>query len=634
MRIRHLPETLINQIAAGEVIERPAAAVKELVENSIDAGATRIDVALEQGGKTGLIIDDDGIGMNREELSAALDRHATSKLLDDDLTHISSLGFRGEALPSIAAVARMDIQTKTEDDQHGWEITVEGGQRSDIKPSARQKGTRIAVRDLFYATPARLKFLKTERSEYLAVKEVLLRLAMAYPDIAFTLSHNGATKLSFARQAARLDDSASSESDKIDPKLKRLAEAMGKDFQNNAMPIDVAREEEGIRLSGFASLPTYHKGNALSQYLFVNGRPVRDRLILGCIRAAYSDVLHRDRHPLAALFLDLPPEDVDINVHPAKTEVRFRNAQRIRGLIITALQHAIHAHSRTASTTVAQDTLRAFKPEQQSYNSGSSFPPAFSSFGGGHRPQPISHGAAQAVLDQWAPQARFEENAFAPLPSSTQDMPPITGAYHDQQPEQEETHYRLGTARAQLHETYIVSQTQDGLILVDQHAAHERLVYEKIKAQMAAEGVKRQSLLIPEIIEMDSDDIDRLMDQQSALEDMGLVIDRFGPDAVAIREVPALLGRKVNASQILRDLMDELNDLDSTDSLKERLFAVCSTMACHGSIRAGRRLNLEEMNSLLRQMEDTPFSGQCNHGRPTYVSLSLADIEKLFGRRE
>jgi DNA mismatch repair protein MutL len=616
MAIRYLPETLINQIAAGEVIERPAAAVKELVENAIDAGSTRIDISLNHGGKSLIVIDDDGIGMSASDLAAATDRHATSKLLDDDLTHIASLGFRGEALPSIGAVSRMRITTAQNGEAHS--IDIEGGKKSDIMPAARQKGTRIEVRDLFYATPARLKFLKTDRSEYLAVKDVLLRLAMAYPDIGFTLKHHDKTMFKYPRLNG----------DMLDNRLARLSAIMSKEFQDNAMEINIERGE--ARLTGFASLPTHHRGNAQHQYLFVNGRPVKDRLIIGCIRAAYADVLHRDRHPMVALFLDLPYEDVDINVHPAKTEVRFRDAQKIRGLIITALQHAIHTNSQTASTTVASDTLSAFKPHVavnqnfgQDFGQSPSTPLHNNAGGFFHRPASTSlpTGAAQAVLDSWAPTTRYEDS----LPQTTPNMA---------QPQQEQTQYKLGSARAQLHETYIVAQTAEGLIIVDQHAAHERLVYEKIKAQMAAEGVKRQSLLIPEIVEMDTDDASSLMERKEELDAMGLVIESFGPNSISVQEIPTLLGNKADIKGLILDLVDELRELDSVKGLKERLFEVCSSMACHGSIRSGRRLNLDEMNALLRQMEETPFSGQCNHGRPTYVELELKDIEKLFGRRE
>lgn len=603
--IRHLPETLINQIAAGEVIERPAAAVKELVENSIDAGATQIDVTIHHGGKSLIIIDDDGIGMDKDELPMALDRHATSKLADNDLTHIASLGFRGEALPSIGAVSRLGLVSAKAGE--AWSIQVDGGKKGAIQPASRQKGTRVEVRDLFYATPARLKFLKSEKSEYLAVKDTITRLAMAYPDIAFTLRHHETTTMKMPRHSG----------DFWEARLARLSAIMGKEFQDNAMPIEAIKGE--TRLTGFASLPTYHRGNAQHQYLFVNGRPVKDRLIVGCIRAAYADVLHRDRHPLVALFLDLPFEEVDINVHPAKTEVRFRQAQHMRGLIISALQHAIMEHSQTASTSVASETLSAFKSYSAvNQNFGHHPSPSYPSYYGQSQTR-LPSGAAQAVLESWAPTTRFE--------TSPQDQLQCEAA-------QERDDYPLGSARAQLHGTYIVAQTRDGLVIVDQHAAHERLVYEKIKAQMAGEGVKRQALLIPEIIELDPDDAQTLLSRSEELSGLGLVIESFGSNAVAVQEVPVLLGAKLDVKGLILDLVDELNELDSVKGLHEKLFEVCSSMACHGSIRAGRRLTVDEMNALLRQMEQTPFSGQCNHGRPTYVGLELKDIEKLFGRRE
>lgn len=615
MPIRQLPETLVNQIAAGEVIERPAAAIKELVENSIDAGSTRIDVTIQHGGKSLIIVEDDGMGMDKDELPLALQRHATSKLPDDDLTHIASLGFRGEALPSIGAVSRMSVTSAKNDE--AWEINLEGGKQTSFKPAARQKGTRIEVRDLFYATPARLKFLKSDKSEYLAVKDAIIRLGMAYPDIGLTLKHHETTTIKLPGQA-----------DFYEGRLGRLAGIMGKEFQDNAMEIHADKGE--TKLTGFASLPTLHRGNAQHQYLFVNGRPVKDRLIIGCIRAAYADVLHRDRHPLVALFLDLPYEDVDINVHPAKTEVRFRDPQRIRGLIITALQHALLENGKTASTSVAQETLGAFKPhyavnQNQGSHSGQPLP---SAGGTPYRSSSLPTGMAQAVLEAWAPSARFE-----PDPQAADQAMSAHLTEEDQAAHSLESH-PLGSARAQLHETYIVAQTSKGLVIVDQHAAHERLVYEKIKKQLAADGVKRQTLLIPEIVERDPDDIQNLLERQEELQNLGLVIEQFGPNAIAVQEVPALLGSKANITGLINDLIDELEELESVKGLSERLFEVCSSMACHGSIRAGRRLNQEEMNSLLRQMEETPFSGQCNHGRPTYVELELKDIERLFGRRD
>lgn len=602
MRIRYLPETLINQIAAGEVIERPAAALKELVENAIDAGSSQISVILDHGGKTKIIVEDDGIGMTLEEMQAALDRHATSKLLDDDLTHIQSLGFRGEALPSIGAVSKLSVTSRAKDSGDAWQIDVFGGAKKDPKPAARPKGTRIEVKDLFYATPARLKFLKTERSEFIAAKEVVSRLAMSYPDIGFILTHNGKKSLSLPPNQDR---------------LSRLTAIMGKEFYDNAMEIDCVRED--TRVSGFASLPTLHRATSQHQYLFVNGRPVKDRLIIGSLRAAYMDVLHRDRYPMVALFIDLPPEEVDVNVHPAKTEVRFRKAGKIRGLLITAIKEAIAHHGHSASTTVASETLSKFIPQSL---------PSFTS-----HERPVSHHVAEATFQAYAPQNQpqadqFGQSQLSIAPSGKVETFPMD------QIEQADIEYPLGTARAQLHENYIVAQTQDGLVIVDQHAAHERLVYERLKKTYQDGRVTTQRLLMPEIIELPEDELEQVLKHKDKFASFGLVIESFGPGALSIQEVPTLLGQKIDLRSLIMDILDELTDEGESHKLEELQNAVLSTMACHGSVRSGRRMNPTEMDALLRQMEETPYSGQCNHGRPTYVKLKLADIEKLFGRRE
>lgn len=609
MLIRHLPENLINQIAAGEVIERPAAAVKEVVENAIDAGATSISVALRDGGRSMIRVADNGIGMSADDLKSCVDRHATSKLPDDDLVHISSLGFRGEALPSIGAVSRLHITSRTsENDAH--KISVEGGKKSSVAPASHNKGTTVEIGDLFYATPARLKFLKTPRTEAMNVKDTLTRLAMAYPDIHFELNHDGKTTLNLPAKSGDLFES----------RLGRLSDIMGREFYENALKIEA--EREGIKLTGYAGLPTLNRGNAQHQYLFVNGRPVKDKLLHGAVRGAYADFLARDRHALLCLYLDLPPEDVDVNVHPAKSEVRFKDAQLVRGLIVSALRHALNDAGHRASTTVAQDALSRMAPQgpQQQHNMQYTQPQTpYSQFKGmegdryyGHASNPAPMSSPLAGLAQTAPAARFHE--AAPLENETQQ------------------NFPLGTARAQLHETYIVAQTQNGIVIVDQHAAHERLVYERMKKAMAETGVKRQGLLIPEIIEMEDHDIDRLIARRNEFESLGLIIEPFGDGAIAVHEIPALLGR-TNVAKLIRDLADELAEMDEALALKERLEEICGTMACHGSVRAGRRLNIEEMNALLRQMEETPHSGQCNHGRPTYVELKLHDIEKLFGRK-
>ena len=598
MPIRLLPANLVNQIAAGEVVERPASVVKELVENALDAGARKIEVTLRDGGRALIAVTDDGHGMTKDELAMAVERHATSKLPDDDLVHIAQFGFRGEALPAIGAVGRLSIVSRARGSDHAWSLTVEGGAKSPVTPAAFNQGTRVELRDLFYAVPARLKFLKSARSELNAVGEIVERLAMAHPDVAFTLSDDDRAVLRLHAETEDLmaqPDAA---------RLKRLAAIMGRDFADNAAPVEAARD--GHRVTGFAGLPTLNRATASMQYLFVNGRPVKDRLLIGAIRGAYQDFLARDRHPLAVLFVDCPPEDVDVNVHPAKAEVRFRDAALVRGLIVGGIRNALSGAGHRASTTVAAATLQGFSaPPVPNYQAMTR---------GGHS---VANLAAQAVA------------AFAPLdpelarPSMRAAAAPETTALRD---------YPLGVARAQLHGTYIVAQTADGIVIVDQHAAHERLVYERMKQALAETGIARQALLIPEVVELDPPAADRLLARAAELEELGLVVESFGPGTVVVREVPALLGA-TDVHGLLRDLADELAEFDAALSLKERLESVCGTMACHGSVRAGRQLNQAEMDALLRQMEATPHSGQCNHGRPTYVELKLADIERLFGRR-
>jgi DNA mismatch repair protein MutL len=603
MTIRRLPETLVNRIAAGEVIERPAAAVKELVENAIDAGATRVDVTLGEAGRALIAVADDGKGMTPAELDLAVERHATSKLPDDDLLAIRTLGFRGEALPSIGAVARVSIVSRPKGAAEAWSISVEGGAKHAPVPAAAPPGTRVEVRDLFYATPARLKFLKGERAEREACEDAIARLAMAHPEIAFSLTADGRSIL---KLPAATGDAETA-------RLTRVAAVIGKDFFDNASALDARRSDpEGeIRLSGHAGLPTYNRATAQHQYLFVNGRPVRDKLLAGAVRGAYADFLARDRHPAVALFLDLPTHMVDANVHPAKTEVRFRDPARIRGLIVASLKEALDRAGFRASTRVAVEALELARPQMQ--------PPQYQ-FAAPHASHhaPSAGAAERSVAFQApfaAPAPAFGASAPAPAPvtEATPDLP-------------------LGIARAQLHETYIVAQTKDGIVLVDQHAAHERLVYERMKEDLANGGVKRQTLLIPEIVELDEADAARLVAKADELAELGLAIESFGPGAVAVRETPALLG-ELDVRGLVRDLADELAEHGAALSLKERLADVCGTIACHGSVRAGRRLTGPEMDALLRQMEATPHSGQCNHGRPTYVELKLADIEKLFGRR-
>ncbi len=600
MTIRRLPETLVNRIAAGEVVERPASALKELIENAIDAGAGRIEAAMRDGGRSLIAVSDDGSGMSADELCLAIERHATSKLPDDDLVDIRTLGFRGEALPSIAAVSRLSIQSRVRGAESGWVISIDGGAASRPVPAAQSPGTRVEVRDLFFATPARLKFLKNERTEFGHALDTVKRLALAHPEIGFTL-------LDGERTAFRV---APENGDLFAARLGRLGLVLGRDFADNAVPIEA--EREGIRLSGFAGLPTFNRGNAQAQYLAVNGRPVRDKLFVGAVRGAYADVLAHDRHPAVALFLEVPAEAVDVNVHPAKAEVRFRDAGLVRGLIVGAIKHALAAAGHRASTTVSNAALGAFRP-----------------YSGGSAGQRYAAPSAARGPGLYEPAAGWQ----APLPESgvatlSQPSGRAEASEHGDGAEA----FPLGAARGQVHGTYIIAQTDDGIVIVDQHAAHERLVYERMKAALAERAVPSQLLLLPEVVELDENDAARLAERQAELAELGLVLEPFGAGAVVVRETPALLG-ECNVKGLVRDLADDLAELDQALSLKDRLEGVCSTMACHGSVRAGRSLTAAEMNALLRQMEATPFSGQCNHGRPTYVELKLGDIERLFGRR-
>jgi DNA mismatch repair protein MutL len=593
MKIRRLGSGTINRIAAGEVVERPASAVKELVENALDAGARQVDIWTAQGGAELILVEDDGEGMDAGDLALAVERHATSKLGDDDLTHIATLGFRGEALPSIGAVARLSIASRTATSE-GHSVDVTGGEMSEVTPAAfrasGQSGTRVDVRELFFATPARLKFLKSSRSEDLATTDVVKRLAMARPDVGFTLTVDGKRTLDLGR-----------EDDLFGGRLKRLGRIMGRDFADNAAKVEAARE--GVSLTGFAGLPTYNRASSAMQFLFVNGRPVRDKLLIGAVRGAYADFLARDRYPALALFLECDPAFVDVNVHPAKTEVRFRDGGLVRGLIVSALKTALANSGHRASTTVAGATLAAIHASTaaQGYPQG-------------------GRGFAEPLREYHAP--LFSGSAATTLSARVEDVP--VDAVAQELP--------LGVARAQLHETYVIAQTQDGIVIVDQHAAHERLVYERMKQSLEAGHVARQPLLIPEIVSLDPAEVERVAARAEELEALGLVVEPFGPDALMVREMPALLG-KADVQGLIRDLADDIAETGNALSLKERLDEIAGTYACHTSVRAGRRLNAEEMNALLREMEATPHSGQCNHGRPTYVELKLADIERLFGRR-
>ncbi len=634
MHVRQLGEDVINRIAAGEVIERPASVIKELVENAVDAGATSIEIVTAAGGKTLMRVSDDGNGMRREDLQLAIRRHCTSKIREDDLFDIRTLGFRGEALPSIGSVARLSIQTRHAAEEHAWKIAVEGGAETPVMPAARHKGTQVEVRDLFFATPARLKFLKSDRAEAAATTEIVKRIALAYPEVGFSLS--GADRQPQSWPAARGED----------PRIARISQILGQDFVDNAMEIEA--EREGVRLTGFAGLPTHHRGNAQHQFFFVNGRPVKDKLLLSGLRGAYADVLARDRHPVVVLFIELEPTLVDVNVHPAKADVRFRDGQLVRGLLIGSIKQALVKAGHRSSTSNAAVAMEAIRAN------------GFTS--------PASEGAARDVYQRsaWRPEARgsWGENAFAPASSSGHAVggfeaaaqsdyspAPMSGAgaqgqqglsglavpsadarANDVPLDEQRMALPLGAARAQVHETYIIAQTGDGVVIVDQHAAHERLVYERLKEALARKSVARQILLIPEVIELPEEDVGRLVDRAEELEEVGLSLEAFGPGAIAVRETPAMLG-DMNIRGLVRDLADELAEWDTATGLKEKLDHVAATMACHGSIRAGRRMRAQEMDALLRDMEATPLSGQCNHGRPTWVELKLSDIEKLFGRK-
>ncbi|NRP71455.1 DNA mismatch repair protein MutL [Ensifer psoraleae] len=598
MIIKQLSETLINQIAAGEVIERPASAAKELIENALDAGATRIEIATAGGGKTLLRVTDNGSGMSPGDLALAVQRHCTSKI-SDSLTDIRTLGFRGEALPSIGSVARLSITTRTAGANEGAAITIAGGRTETVRPSPANAGTVVEVRDLFFATPARLKFMKSEKAEAAAISEVVRRMAIAFPKVRFVLSGSDRTTLEYPATA--------------EDRLARMAQVLGKDFRDNAIEIDAERED--TRLTGYAGVPTFNRGNSLQQYVFVNGRPVQDKLILSAIRAAYAETIPQGRYPVAVLSIVLDPALVDVNVHPAKSDVRFRDPGLIRGLLIGAIREALGRDGDRAATTGASGMVRAFRPEMQ--RPSAPWTPAASPYRPVHFDR-TDNGFAEA------PQQAFAEFS---QPSARSAAPTEEARISDASP----LSFPLGAARAQLHENYIVAQTDDGLVIVDQHAAHERLVFETMRTALHSRPVPAQTLLIPEIVDLPEDDCDRLMTHADEFARLGLAIERFGPGAIAVRETPAMLG-EVDAAGLVRQLADELAEWDTATGLAGRLEYLAATMACHGSVRSGRRMRPEEMNALLRQMEATPGSGQCNHGRPTYIELKLSDIERLFGR--
>lgn len=604
MTIKRLSDTLVNQIAAGEVVERPSSVIKELVENSIDAGATRIEIATASGGKALMRVIDNGCGMNKDELRLAIERHCTSKI-DDRLDDISSLGFRGEALPSIGSVSKLNIRSRVPGSENGFEISVTGGTVSEVRPRATNPGTLIEVRDLFFATPARLKFMKSDRAENTAIADVIKRIAIAFPHIHFSLTGPDRSSVEFKTTG--------------DDQLARISQVLGRDFADNTMEIDAVRET--IELTGHIGVPTFNRGNSLHQFAYVNGRPIQDKMVLSALRAAYSDRLPKGRYPVAVLFISLDPSLVDVNVHPAKADVRFRDPQMVRGLIIGAIRQSLGISGDRSSSTATSDMVNAFRAEETVPSPSPTWqqsefraqPTADWSVASSPS-RPLNDGFGETSQPTFvtadAPSARFEQQAAAP----------------------ENIQRRLGAARAQIHENYILSQTQSGMIIVDQHAAHERIVYERMKKSLFSNEVSAQALLIPEIVDFSEDECDRLMQFAEDFSKLGLTIERFGPGAIAVRETPAILG-ETDASGLLKQLSDEIAEWDDASGLAQKLEAVASTMACHGSVRSGRRMQADEMNALLRQMEATPGSGQCNHGRPTYIELGLDEIEKLFSRR-
>jgi DNA mismatch repair protein MutL len=619
MKLHILSPTTINRIAAGEVIERPASVVKELVENAIDAGATQIDVIINNGGRNLVSVADNGKGMTADEIDLCLERHATSKLSDDDLFDINFLGFRGEALPSIGSVSRMTLTSRRDGEQDAWAIKVDGGEKSAVFPAKINKGTKIEVRDLFFSTPARLKFLKTERTETIYIQEVIEKLAMANINVGFSLKNEKKELLNLATKNSLNE---------------RLNDLIAKDFANNSIEVDASRE--GVKIHGYVCLPTYSKGSSSSQFIFVNNRPVKDKLLLGAIRAAYQDFLARDRYPVVALFFELGNEEVDVNVHPTKAEVRFRDNTLVRSLIISALRNALSGAGHRASSTVATQAISSFKSGGSVSGKITSFPrPSFSDV---TRSFPTYFPTAETEINNSLNEnktADFKQPSFInKAPQEQLFSKEQHSARHE--PQQEESpqnnNYPLGISRCQLHETYIVAQTADGIVIVDQHAAHERLVYERMKEAMQVKGVSTQRLLIPEIVELSPLEAEKVWEHKEALQKMGLVIDKFGDSSILVRETPALLG-EVDAQGLIKNLANDLSEHGEILNIQEGFEHVCATMACHGSVRSGRRLNAMEMNAILRDMEKTPYSGQCNHGRPTYVELKLSDIEKLFGRR-
>ena len=636
--IRRLPATLVNQIAAGEVIDRPASVVKELVENSLDAGATQIDVVVRDGGKSLISVRDNGIGMGATELTLAIERHATSKLPDEDLNDIKTLGFRGEALPSVGSIARLSITSRQRNgsDDHGWLINVEGGAADAPRPASAELGTLIEVKDLFYATPARLKFLKTDRAEVGAISDVMSRLALARPDVGFTLVSNSRSLLK-----------APTGHDQKHAEATRVGQVLGQEFLDNARAVSF--ERDGMHVRGWTSLPTHSRGTAVHQYLFVNDRPVKDKLLTGVIRAVYRELMPHGRHPMLSLWLDVLPGFVDVNVHPAKAEVRFRDPSSVRSVIINALRSALLSGGPQTTSGLTDDALAAFSQVQTSTNAigfgnnaeNASMPPPSTGLA---RPLSAGYRANRYIGEHQANAYQHSASAYQQQTKTLNDplgqvqafdtAPPSAATADPSQTAETEAldHHPLGAAVAQVHKNYIVSQTKTGMILVDQHAAHERLTLELLKAQAQQAGIARQALLIPEVVHLDAASVERLVDAADTIAESGLIIDAFGEGTIVVREVPSMLA-EFDIAGLVRDIADELADKDSSETLSERLYMKMATAACHGSVRSGRKLNVDEMNALLRQMEAEPLSAQCNHGRPTFVTLSLDQIEKLFERK-
>lgn len=612
--IRILPTIIVNRIAAGEVIERPASVIKELVENSIDAGATQIDVSFSDGGKNSIIVKDNGFGMTKDDLELAVLRHATSKLPDDDLFNIKNFGFRGEAIPSIGAISRLKITSKKTDSNEAWEIFIDGGETKYTKPANINQGTVIEINDLFFATPARLKFLKTDRTEKAKIIDMMNKIALSNPKIGFKLSEDERVVFNYAPNL--FEDNKS-----------RIAQIVGKDFVENSVEINSLRGNAGI--TGHVSIPTYNRATSNDQFLFVNNRPVRDKALLGAIRGAYQDFLARDRHAVVALFLNIPSDEVDVNVHPAKAEVRFRFESDVRGMLVGSIKNALAEAGHRASNTISTDLIDRFEAERSNSNieylSNINSPQKMlgererNYYSGNYnnpRPSQQMAGLSQKIFSPFelSPAAKFENEIDEPVNA------------------EEVKEFPLGTARAQLHENYIIAQTEDGLVIVDQHAAHERLTYERMKIDYRNKNIKTQKLLIPEIIDLSESKVDILCDRAEELRSFGIIIEKFGTKAIALTEIPEIL-YKENLRKLIEDLVDEYAEYNQQISLSEKIEHILETIACHMSVRSGRRLNVHEMNSLLREMEATPHSGQCNHGRPTYIKLKLDDVEKLFGRK-